>query len=104
MKKREILSAIGVGSGWALVLFSVAAYLLFWRVDNEPGVAAAIARPYLITAIISFLSGSLLFLGNNLYLLLVPQKKTALLIAWVLVIGITLMACTLSPCLLILLV
>ncbi len=104
MRKLEVVTIIGVAAGWWLLLFSVAALMMFWRVDNEPGVAAEIARPYLIAALVSFFSGGPLFVGSNLYLLLATQTKTALLIAWAVVIGITAMACLFSPLLLILMV
>ena len=82
-------------------MFSVAVYLLFWRVDNEPGAKDV---PGLLWIAIAFCScGCLAFLVGHIYL--IKQKVwTFLLIAWGLCIALTVGAISLSPILLLLMV
>ena len=83
------------------MVFSAAVYLLFWRVDNEPGAKAV---PGLLWAAISFCSlGGLSFLGGHIYL--IKEKAwLPLLIAWGLCVALLVGAITLSPILLLLMV
>jgi hypothetical protein len=101
MKPKEIISGLLLSSGWGSLLFSVAVYMLFWRVDNEPG---AKDIPSLLWAAISFCSlGGLAFLGGHIYL--IKQKAwTLMFIAWGLCVALTLVAVSLSPILLLLIV
>jgi len=101
MKLKEIISGLFLSTGWGSILFSIAVYLLFWRVDNEPG---ARDIPGLLWAAIAFCSlGGLAFLGGHVYLI---KKKawTLLFIAWGLCVALTLAAVALSPILLLLMV
>ena len=101
MKPKEIISGLLLSSGWGSLLFSVAVYMLFWCVDNEPG---AKDIPGLLWAAISFCSlGGLAFLGGHIYL--IKQKAwTLMFIAWGLCVALTLVAVSLSPILLLLMV
>jgi hypothetical protein len=98
---KEILSAFLLVAGWALVLLSIAVYLLFWRVDNEPG--AAPVPGLLTTAILLFSTGTLSLIVNTIYLIV---KKSWIIIAitGVVCLLILIEACGLSPILLLLLV
>jgi hypothetical protein len=101
MKPKEIVSSLLLSSGWGSMLFSVAIYLLFWRVDNEPGAKEV---PGLLLAAIAFCSlGGLAFLGGHIYL--IKQKAwVLLLIAWGLCAVLLFGALALSPILLLLMV
>lgn len=83
------------------MLFSIAVYLLFWRVDNEPGARDV---PGLLWAAIAFCSlGGLAFLRGHIYL--IKQKAwTLLIIAWGLCVTLLIAAIALSPILLLLMV
>ena len=101
MKIKEIIGALTLSGGWASMLFSVALYALFWRVDNEPG---AKDFPALWWGALSFCSlGGLAFLAGNMYLL-IKKAWVALAVAWVLCIVILFGAISLSPILLLLMV
>jgi hypothetical protein len=101
LKPKEIISGLLLSTGWGSMLFSIAVYLLFWRVDNEPG---AKDIPGLLWAAISFCSlGGLAFLGGHIYL--IKQKAwTLLFIAWGLCVALVIGGIALSPILLLLLV
>ncbi|MFZ6029809.1 MAG: hypothetical protein ACOYYS_19010 [Chloroflexota bacterium] len=101
MKLQNIFGAAGVGCGWALILLSLATGLLFWRIDNEPGVQGA--PEMLALALGMACAGVLLFAGSNFFLLAVGTK-TALLAAWGLVVLVSLLAYGILPWLLIVLV
>lgn len=83
------------------MLLSIVFYLLFWRVDNEPG---AKDIPGLLWAAISFCSlGGLAFLGGHIYL--IKEKAWIVLaIAWVVCIALLVGAISLLPILLFLMV
>lgn len=97
MKSKEIIGALTLSSGWASMLFSIALYAFFWRVDNEPGAKDV---PALWWGAVSFcLLGGLAFLGGNIYL--VKEKAwSVFVIAWVVCIALFVGAITLSPILL----
>jgi hypothetical protein len=98
---KEILSALLVASGWGSMLLSVVFYLLFWRVDNEPGAKDV---PGLLWAAISFCSlGGLTFLGSNIYLM-VKKSWVVFVIAWLVCVALLIGAVSLSPILLLLMV
>ena len=98
---KEILSALLLAAGWVLVLLSIAVYLLFWRVDNEPG--AAPVPGLLIAAILLFSMGTLSLVINTIYLIV--KKSWIIMIITMLVCLVVLFgACNLSPILLLLLV
>jgi len=101
MKPKEILSGLFMAGGWTSMLLSVVFYLLFWRVDNEPG---AKDIPGLLWAAISFCSlGGLAFLGSHIYL--IKEKAwIVLVIAWVVCIALLVGAISLLPILLFLMV
>lgn len=101
MKLKEIISGLLLSSGWGSILFSIAVYLFFWRVDNEPGTKDV---PGLLWAAVAFCSlGGLAFLGGHIYL--IKQKAWALLfIAWGLCVVLLIAAIALSPILLLLMV
>jgi len=101
LRTKEVLSGLLLSSGWGSILFSLAVYLLFWRVDNEPGAKAV---PGLLWAAITFCSlGGLAFLGGHFYL--IKQKAWMLLfISWVLCVALLVGAISLSPILLLLMV
>ena len=83
------------------MLLSIAFYMLFWRVDNEPGAKDV---PGLLWAAISCCSlGGIAFLGSHVYLIL-KKSWLLLLIAWGLSIAIFVGAVSLSPILLLLMV
>ena len=103
MKKenKTILSAFLLAGGWGAMLFAVALYLLFWRVDNEPG---ARDFPILWWGAVTFASlGGLTFVGNHIFLIM---KKAWLMlgIGWVLCIALLVGAITLAPLLLLFMV
>ena len=98
---KEILSALLLAAGWALLLLSIAVYLLFWRVDNEPG--AAPAPGLLITAIALFSTGMLSMIANAIYLV-IKKSWIIIIITGILCLAILFGACNLSPILLLLLV
>ena len=101
MKPKEILSGFLLSGGWGALLLSVAVYLLFWRVDNEPG---AREIPALLWVAISFCSlGGLAFLGGHIYL--IKEKAwLVLFIAWGLCAALLVAAVSLAPILLLLMV
>ncbi len=83
------------------MLLSIALYLLFWRVDNEPG-----ARPVpgLFWAAIMFCSlGGSGFLGGHIYLI---TKKAWLMLglSWAACLALLIGAIFISPVMLLLLV
>ena len=101
MKPKEIFSGLLMAGGWISMLLSIVFYLLFWRVDNEPG---AKDIPGLLWAAISFCSlGGLAFLGGHIYL--IKEKAWIVLaIAWVVCIALLVGAISLLPILLFLMV
>lgn len=102
MTKQEILSAAGVVLGWTCILLAAGTYLLFWRVDNEPGYRGD-ATGMLLAAILLAGSGGLSFLFCNIYLI-TKRYKFGFLIAWLLVIVISIGAISVAPILLLFLV
>lgn len=101
VKAKEMAALLLLLVGWSGMLVSVAFYLLFWRVDNEPG---AKDIPQLLWAAIFFLStGGLAFLAANIYLLMRRAWKAYLIAAGGALL-ILLVALCLSPALLIFLV
>jgi len=101
LKLRDILGALLLASGWGSILLSVAVYLLFWRVDNEPG---AKDIPALLWAAVSFCSlGGLAFVGSHIFLL-VRRAWVWILVAWGLCLALLVGAISLSPMLLLFLV
>ena len=101
MSIRNLFSAASVVMGWIFQIVAVGIYLLYWRVENEPGVKGD--PLWLATALCLGGLGLLLFGGGNLSLFL-ARAKNAALVAWILVIAIALLACLASPALLIFLV
>jgi len=101
MKIKEIISGFVLAGGWGSMLLSIVFYLLFWRVDNEPG---AKDIPGLLWAAISFCSlGGLAFLGSHIYL--IKEKAWIVLaVAWVVCIALLVGAISLLPILLFLMV
>ena len=97
----KILNGFATVLGWVLMLASAATYMLFWRVDNEPGVKGS--PEMLIAAIAMACVGAVLFFGGN-GLLLYRRDKKALLLAWLFVLLVGSLACLLSPLLLALMV
>jgi hypothetical protein len=98
---KEIVSTILLAGGWGAMLLSIVFYLLFWRVDNEPGAKDV---PALLWAAISACSlGGLAFLGSHVYLII---KKAWLMlgIGWVLCIALLVGAVALAPVLLLFMV
>jgi hypothetical protein len=90
-----------VGCGWGMILLSAGAYLLFWRVDNEPGARPV---PSLLWLAIAFCSvGGLAFLGSQVRLIM-QKAWLALGIGWVLCIALLVGAISLAPILLLLMV
>jgi hypothetical protein len=101
MKPKEIISGLLLSGGWGSMLLSGALYLLFWRVDNEPGAKDV---PGLLWAAISFCSlGGLTFLGSNIYLM-IRKSWIVLVVAWVVCVALLIGAVSLSPILLLLMV
>ncbi len=87
--------------GWGGMLLSVAVYLFFWRVDNEPGAKAV---PALLWTAVSLCSlGGLAFLGGHI-LLIIKKAWLPLGIGWVLCIALLIGAIALSPILLLFMV
>jgi len=85
---------------WLLLSAAIPTYAFFWRVDNEPG---AKKIPELLWAAVCFLSsGGLLFISTNIYLII--QRSKLIFITWGLCLIITIMACSLSPVLLLFMV
>jgi len=101
MSVKRVISGAILSSGWIMMLLSIVFYLLFWRVDNEPGAKDV---PALLWAAISFCSlGGLAFLGGNIYL--IKEKSWIVLVsAWVICIALLVGAISLSPILLLLMV
>ncbi len=98
---KQILSALLLALGWAFVLLSVAVYLLFWRVDNEPGAGPATG---LLTAAIAMLSvGGVSLLVNVVYLIL-KKAWIVIAVAGAVCVAILVGAIGLSPILLLFLV
>ena len=98
---KTILSLLLLAGGWAAMLLSVVFYLLFWRVDNEPGAKDV---PALLWTAVSFCTlGGLTFLGSHIYLIM---KKAWLMlgIGWALCIALLVGAIALAPILLLLMV
>ncbi len=101
IRGKHILSGILLSGGWGAMLLSVAFYMLFWRVDNEPGAKDA---PGLLWAAISFCSlGGLTFVGSHIYLLL-EKVWLVLFIAWGVCLALLAGAISLSPILLLFMV
>ncbi len=104
MKKtnsKVILSMLAFVGGWGGMLLSVAVYLLFWRVDNEPGAKDV---PGLLWTAVSLCSlGGLAFLGGHI-LLIIKKAWRMLLIGWVLCIALLIGAIALAPILLLFMV
>jgi hypothetical protein len=101
MQLRNIICAASVVLGWILEIAALSTYLLFSRVDSEPG--AKSPTEMLITAICLGGLGIVLFCGGNLVLFLTRAKKAAI-VAWILVALIAVLACLMSPLLLVFLV
>ena len=101
MKAKEIISGLLASGGWGFMLLSIVFYLLYWRVDSEPG---AKAIPGLLWTAISLCSlGSFGVLGGNIYLL--KQKSwITLIIVWVVCVALFVGAISLLPFLLLLMV
>lgn len=97
----KILNGFATVLGWALMLASLATYMLFWRVDNEPGVKGS--PEMLFAAIAMACIGVVLFFGGNGLLLYWRDKKASLL-TWLFILLVGLLACLLSPLLLALMV
>ena len=101
MKPKEIISGFFLTGGWAFMLLSIVFYLLYWRVDNEPGAKAV---PGLLWAAISCVSvGGLTFLGSHIYLI-IKRSWLLLVITWILCILLLASAVSLAPILLLLMV
>ncbi len=101
MKLRYLFSAGGLAAGWGLMLLSVALYLLFWRVDAEPG--ARKAPEMFEMAVFVLCCGAPLFVGNLVYLL-VSRPKKALIVAAALFLVVSLLGCLACPLVLLMLV
>jgi hypothetical protein len=101
MKIHNILSGLSVVLGALFQVIGVITYLLFWRVDNEPGYRG----DPLVFALALGLCGLvfLLFLGGNVGLLVNRAQKAAL-VAWFLVGLVAALACAISPLVLMLMV
>ena len=83
------------------MLLSIAFYLFFWRVHNEPGAKDV---PGLLWAAISLCSlGGLAFLGSHIYLI-IKKAWILIVIAWAVCIALLVGAISLSPILLLLMV
>ena len=101
MKPKEIISGLFLSGGWGSMLLSIAFYMLFWRVDNEPGAKDV---PGLLWSAIACCSvGGLAFLGSHIYLI-VRKAWTALFISWGVCLLLLFGAVSLSPILLLLMV
>lgn len=100
-RMKEGFGVLLLSGGWGSMLLSVVFYLLFWRVDNEPGAKDV---PALLWAAISACSlGGLSFLGSHIYLIM---KKAWLMlgIGWVLCLALLVGAVALAPILLLFMV
>jgi hypothetical protein len=98
---RSFLSVAGVFIGAIFQVAGVVTYLLFWRIDNEPGVAG---DPLMFAAAVGLvLFGLLLFFGG-IAGLIVNRAKAAALVAVLLVAAVAFCACAISPMVLILMV
>ncbi len=98
---RHLFVAFLLSSGWGAMLASIALYMLFWRVDNEPG---AKAIPSLLWAAVSFCSlGGLAFVGSHIYLI-IEKAWLLVLIAWAMCLALLVGAISLSPILLLFMV
>jgi hypothetical protein len=97
----KIFCGLGAVLGWVSMLLSVATYMLFWRVDNEPGVTGSPEMLYAAIAMGCF--GPILFFAGN-GLLIYWREKNILLITWLFIFLAAMLACLLSPLLLILMV
>ena len=87
-------------TSWLLLIAATPTYAFYWRVNNEPG---ANKIPELLWATICFLlTGGLLLFFTNIYL--ITQRTKVLFIAWGLCLVIAIMACSLSPILLLFMV
>ena len=101
IRAKHILGAIFLPGGWGSMLLSIALYMLFWRVDNEPGAKDV---PGLLWAAIACVSlGGLAFLGSHIYLIL-KKAWLLLLLAWVACAALLAVAIYLLPILLLLMV
>ena len=101
IKAGDVVSALLLPTGWVAMLFSIALYLLFWRVDHEPGAREV---PGLLWGAISLCSlGGFVFLGSHIFLI-VRRAWLWLGIAWVGCAFLLVMAVSLSPILLLFLV
>jgi len=63
MKIKEIISDFSLVCGWLSILISCAVYMLFWRVDNEPGYNGS-SLGWVAFSFCSF--GGLAFLGSHI--------------------------------------
>ena len=98
---KHLFGAFLLSSGWGAMLASIALYMLFWRVDNEPGAKDV---PGLLWAAVSFCSlGGLVFVGSHIYLI-IEKAWLLIFIAWGLCIALLVGAVSLSPILLLLMV
>jgi len=98
---KQLLNALLLALGWAFVLLSIAVYLLFWRVDNEPG--AGSATGVLIAAIAMLSVGGLSVIANAIYLI-VRKAWIVIVIAGAVCLVILVGAISLAPILLLLMV
>jgi len=98
---KTIIGTLLLTGGWASMLVSVAVYMFYWRVHNEPGAGDA----YGILAVsISFCSlGGLTFVGSHIYLLM-KRAWLMLGIGWVLCGALLVGAVTIVPILLLFMV
>ena len=101
MKAKEIVSGVLLSGGWASMLLSITLYLLFWRVDNEPGAKDV---PGLLWSAVACCSvGGLAFLGCHIYLM-VRKAWTTLFISWGVCLLLLFGAGSVAPVLLLLMV
>lgn len=101
MKLKDLLVAILLGTGGGNLLLSIALYMLFWRIDNEPGAASV---PALLWGAILFCStGGLAFVGCNIFLV-VRRAWAALIVGWGICMFYGVVALGVSPFLLLLMV
>jgi len=100
-RKGEIWAVFLLPAGWGAMLAAIAFYLLFWRVDNEPG--AKDIPSLLWTAVILGISGNVTFVAAHIYL--IKHRAWLMLgIAWVLGLVVLAGAVALAPMVLIMLV
>lgn len=97
---KEALCALGVALGWAFVLASVAFFLFYWRIENEPGAGSALN--WLLTAVFLLGTGVVAFTGGHVYLL--TNKSKWLAIAWACNVLTCVLATLLAPLVLMMMV